>query len=193
MPDAIGMIEVEGVAGIIVGADAARKAANVELLGWESIGGFTTLFVRGSTADIDMALTAAESAAALVAPHVVTASLHQPLPETSQFVGFPLTGTDVAPSGALGLVETRGYGTHVDSNDRMVKAAQVQIAGVLTVHNRVVCSLVVGDIDDVEPAVAAAKQALSGSEWFMSSAVIEQPDVQVLGAFLAAQAGAGAA
>ena len=38
MGKAMGMIEVEGVAGIVLGADAACKAAEVELLGWESIG-----------------------------------------------------------------------------------------------------------------------------------------------------------
>ena len=56
MADAVGMIEVEGVAGIIVGADAAAKAASVELMGWESIGGFTTLFFRGPAGDVDTAL-----------------------------------------------------------------------------------------------------------------------------------------
>ena len=55
MAPAIGMIEVEGVAGIIVGADAAAKAANVKLMGWESIGGFTTLFFRGRIGDVDTA------------------------------------------------------------------------------------------------------------------------------------------
>ena len=44
MPASIGMIEVEGIAGIIVAADAAVKSADVELLGWDSIGGFTTVF-----------------------------------------------------------------------------------------------------------------------------------------------------
>ena len=41
---AIGMIEVEGVAAAIVGADAACKSADVRLMGWESIGGYTTAF-----------------------------------------------------------------------------------------------------------------------------------------------------
>ena len=56
MADAVGMIEVEGVAGIIVGADAAAKAASVELMGWESIGGFTPLFFRGPAGAVATAL-----------------------------------------------------------------------------------------------------------------------------------------
>ena len=80
MAPAIGMIEVEGVAGIIVGADAAAKAANVELMGWESIGGFTTLFFRGGVGDVDTALAAGAEAAKSVVDHVVTAAMHQPQP-----------------------------------------------------------------------------------------------------------------
>ena len=56
MPAAIGLIEVEGVAGIIVAADAAVKAAEVELLGWDSIGGFTTVLFSGSISDVSAAL-----------------------------------------------------------------------------------------------------------------------------------------
>ena len=57
MPAAIGLIEVEGVAGIIVAADAAVKAAEVELLGWDSIGGFTTVLFSGSISDVSAALS----------------------------------------------------------------------------------------------------------------------------------------
>ena len=56
MPASIGLVEVEGVAGIILAADAGCKAADVELLGWGSIGGFTTVFFSGSISDVDAAL-----------------------------------------------------------------------------------------------------------------------------------------
>lgn len=195
MADAIGMIEVEGVAGIIVGADAAVKAATVELAGWESIGGFTTLFVRGGTGDVDTAVQAGAEAARSVVDHVVTAQMHQPQPQTSEFVGFPVDSSvvdGVAMVGALGLVETRGYGAHVESNDAMVKAADVQIARVLTVHNRVVCTLITGSVDDVEQAVTEARQQLGRSEWFLGAAVIQQPQPEVIAAFVQAQTAAGA-
>jgi ethanolamine utilization protein EutM len=194
MPRAIGMIEVEGVAGIIDAADAAAKAATVELLGWESIGGFTTLFVRGDTADVDTALAAGAAAAHTVNGHVVTAPLHQPLPETEQFIGFPLpeAPAQVVAPGALGLIETRGYGAHVAVNDRMVKAADVHIARVLTVHNRVVCTLVTGSIDDVETAVDEARQELAASQWLMGTAVIQQPLPEVLRAFAESATAGGA-
>lgn len=185
MAPAIGMIEVEGVAGIIVGADAAAKAANVELMGWESIGGFTTLFFRGGVGDVDTALAAGAEAAKSVVDHVVTAAMHQPQPETAEFVGFPLSHEGDDPGDlALGMVETRGYGSHVVTNDSMVKAADVHIAKVLTVHNRVVCTLVTGSVDDVEQAVAAARQSLGDSEWLLAVAVISQPLAEVVRAFV---------
>ena len=63
MTSAVGMIEVEGVAGIIAAADAALKAAEIELLGWESIGGFTTLFFQGQLGAVSAALKSGERAA----------------------------------------------------------------------------------------------------------------------------------
>ena len=47
---AVGMIEVQGVAAAIVGADAACKAADVQLVGWSSIGGYTTAFFTDRSA-----------------------------------------------------------------------------------------------------------------------------------------------
>lgn len=185
MADAVGMIEVEGVAGIIVGADAAAKAASVELMGWESIGGFTTLFFRGPAGDVDTALGLGAEAAKGVVDHVVTAAMHQPQPETAGFVGFPLAREGDDPGDlALGLVETRGYGSHVGTNDSMVKAADVRIARVLTVHNRVVCTLVTGSVDDVEQAIDVARQSLDGSEWLLGVAVISHPLADVVRAFV---------
>lgn len=193
MADAIGMIEVEGVAGIIVGADAACKAAGVALMGWESIGGFTTVFFRGSVGDVATALRHGEAAARAVVAHVVAASLDQPQPECASFAGFSVPAGDDAPAPlALGMVETRGYGAHVEANDRMVKAADVAIANVLTVHNRVVCTLVTGAVDAVEQAIDAARQVVAGSEWFLASAVIPQPMGAVVRAFTGTRAGGGA-
>ena len=184
MTQAIGMIEVEGVAGIIVAADAACKAAAVKLAGWESIGGFTTLFVRGEVSDIEASLLAGTAAAATVSGHVVHNSLLQPEAVIDAFIGVPVDpGDPSATAEALGIVETRGYGLHVESNDRMVKEADVTLIHVLTVHDRVVCSLVAGELGAVERAIEGARQVLSGNEWFMGSAVLSQPEACVVSAF----------
>ena len=110
MASATGMIEVEGVGGIIVAADAACKAAMVELTGWESIGGFTTLFVRGTTGDVDAAVRAGAEAARTFVDHVVEASMHQPVPETAEFVGVPAAGVPAARKSAHGVSGARARG-----------------------------------------------------------------------------------
>ena len=48
MADALGMIETRGFVGMVEAADAMVKAARVELVGYEKIGGgFVTSIVRG--------------------------------------------------------------------------------------------------------------------------------------------------
>ena len=87
---AIGMIEVEGIAGIIVAGDAACKTAAVELLGWETIGGYTTIFFSGSVGDVAAALERGVEAAREVVDHVVGAPLNQPEAACRGFVSNPI-------------------------------------------------------------------------------------------------------
>ena len=180
---AIGMVEVEGVAGIIAAADAACKSAQVELLGWDSIGGFTTVFFSGSISDVAAALRSGEEAAKLVAQKVRAAALNQPDAACLNYVTVPVNkALQVAP-GALGLLETQGYSLQVLADDRMVKAAQVEVANVLTVHNRVVCSLILGEVGAVKEALAVGRELAQSSSHFLTSALIAQPVPQVLQAF----------
>ncbi len=183
MSAAIGMIEVEGVAGIILAADAACKAAGVDLLGWESIGGFTTVFLGGSISRVDTALKSGERAARAVVNHVVAAPMTQPEPVCREFASFTEAHERQTPSGALGLIETRGYGVHVTANDHMVKAADVRIHNVLTVHNRVVCSLILGNVASVGEALPVGRASVGAGENFLCDALIPQPLPEVLRAF----------
>jgi carbon dioxide concentrating mechanism protein CcmO len=189
MPAAIGLIEVEGVAGIIVAADAAVKAADVELLGWDSIGGFTTVFFSGSISDVGAALSSGSEAARHVVEHVVAAPVTQPSQACLRFVSYPVQHEVDVRSGALGLIETRGYAAHVYTDDEMVKTAAVDVVAVLTVHNRVVCSLVQGDVGAVREAIARAETRLRDYPHLMSTAVLPQPRPEVLQAFVAPLSG----
>ena len=183
MDVAIGMIEVEGVAGIVVAADAACKAAGVELLGWESIGGFTTVFFEGSISAVTASLSRGEQAAREVVDHVVAAPLTHPEAACRSYITFPVRREAPVRPSALGLLETRGYGVHVHNNDRMVKAAEVEVYNVLTVHNRVVCTLILGDVEAVREALAAGREQVAASEHFLCSALIPRPLPEVLQAF----------
>ncbi len=188
---AVGMIEVQGVAAAIVGADAACKAAEVQLAGWSSIGGYTTAFLTGSISAVAAALQSGEEAARGVIEHVVAAPVHQPAAACRHFVDFPVRSDRDFPAGALGWVETRGYGAHIHTNDQMVKTASVEVINVLTVHDRVVCSLVLGDVGAVTEAIAVAQKLLAGGEHLLSTGLIPQPRPEVLAAYAVPMGGGG--
>jgi ethanolamine utilization protein EutM len=73
---ALGMIETKGRVGASEAADAMTKAAYVDLIGQETIGGgYTTMFVRGDVGAVKAALdagqAAAEKAGELVSVHLI--------------------------------------------------------------------------------------------------------------------------
>ena len=62
--DALGMIETRGFAAMVEASDTMVKAAKVEIVGYEKIGGgYTTAIVRGDVAAVRAALDAGNSAA----------------------------------------------------------------------------------------------------------------------------------
>ena len=74
--DALGMIETRGFAAMVEAADAMVKAAKVELIGHESIGGgYVTVIVRGDVAAVKAAVDAGAQAASplgkVIAAHVI--------------------------------------------------------------------------------------------------------------------------
>ena len=76
MSDALGMIETKGFVAMVEAADAMVKAAKVELVGFEKIGGgFVTAVVRGDVAAVKAATEAGQRAAErvgeLVAVHII--------------------------------------------------------------------------------------------------------------------------
>jgi ethanolamine utilization protein EutM len=61
---ALGMVETRGLVGAIEAADAMVKAANVELIGSEYVGGgFVTVMVRGDVGAVKAATDAGAAAA----------------------------------------------------------------------------------------------------------------------------------
>ena len=76
MSEALGMIETKGFVGMVEACDAMVKAARVELVGYERIGGgFVTAIVRGDVAAVKAAVEAgsraAEKVGELVSVHVI--------------------------------------------------------------------------------------------------------------------------
>lgn len=76
MSDALGMIETRGFSAMTEAADAMVKAARVDLVGYEQIGGgFVTAIVRGDVAAcraaVDAGTRAAEKVGEVVSSHVI--------------------------------------------------------------------------------------------------------------------------
>lgn len=76
MSEALGMIETKGFVGMVEASDAMVKAARVELVGYERIGGgYVTAIVRGDVAAVKAAVEAgsraAEKVGQLVSVHVI--------------------------------------------------------------------------------------------------------------------------
>lgn len=64
---ALGILETKGLSALIEGSDAAIKAADIELVGWDKIGsGLVTAFFRGDVAAVKAGLDAGAAAAAQV-------------------------------------------------------------------------------------------------------------------------------
>lgn len=73
---ALGLLETQGLTGVIEGADAMLKAADVQIVGKEKIGAaHVTVMVRGDVASvksaIDAGAAAAEKVGTLVSAHVI--------------------------------------------------------------------------------------------------------------------------
>ena len=89
MADALGMIETRGFIGMVEASDAMVKAAKVELVGYERIGGgYVTAIVRGDVAAVKAATEAGARAASkvgeMVSVHII------PRPHDNVDLALPL-------------------------------------------------------------------------------------------------------
>ena len=74
--EALGMVETRGLVGAVEAADTMVKAANVTLVGKETVGGgFVTVMVRGDVGAVqaatDAGAEAAKAVGELVSVHVI--------------------------------------------------------------------------------------------------------------------------
>jgi microcompartment protein CcmL/EutN len=95
MAEALGMIETKGFAAMVEASDAMVKAAKVELVSYEKIGGgYVTAIVRGDVAAVKAAVEAgvrgAEKVGEVVSVHVI------PRPHLNIDLVLPLGRTEQA-------------------------------------------------------------------------------------------------
>jgi microcompartment protein CcmL/EutN len=97
MTDALGMIETRSFPAVVEAADAAVKAARVELVSYEKTGGgYTTIVVRGDVAAVRAACDAAQTAAGRVGDVVTVHVIARPHDQVDAVM--PL-GRTPAPAG----------------------------------------------------------------------------------------------
>lgn len=102
LTNALGEIEVLGLAAAIEAADVAVKAANVRLIGYETTdgAGMVTVKVEGQVSSVSAAVAAAAAAAARVSTVFATSVIPRPDPQLGDVVLSPLTVGLGAPTSA---------------------------------------------------------------------------------------------
>ena len=79
---AIGVLETDGFVPLIEGADAAVKAANVDMVEWRNIGhGYVSFVVEGEVAAVRSAIEAGRTAASSVGEVISEIVIPRPVNE----------------------------------------------------------------------------------------------------------------
>ena len=100
MADALGMIETRGFAAMVEAADAMVKAAKVELVSYEKIGGgYVTAVVRGDVAAVKAATEAGAHAAERVGEVVSVHIIPRPHANVDDVIPLGREGGKLAESG----------------------------------------------------------------------------------------------
>ena len=93
MGEALGMIETKGLVAMIEASDAMLKAARVELVGYEKIGGgYVTAIIRGDVAAVKAAVEAGTLAAQKVGEIVSTHVIPRPHENVDSVLPLGRTG-----------------------------------------------------------------------------------------------------
>jgi ethanolamine utilization protein EutM len=80
--NAIGILETRGFAPLVLGADAALKAANVELVEWRQVGsGYVSCVLQGDVAAVRSAMDAGADAASKIGEVISQLVIPRPVDE----------------------------------------------------------------------------------------------------------------
>jgi ethanolamine utilization protein EutM len=87
--EAIGMIEMKGLSSLLAATDAALKAADVTMLGWEKVGsGYCTAFFKGDVAAVKAATDAGAASGAQIGEVIAVRVIPRPHDELDQLGSF---------------------------------------------------------------------------------------------------------
>jgi len=194
---ALGFIEVPFLSVAAVVADAAAKAAEVRVLGFEATGNEHLLIrLAGGVAEVAVALATAERTAATLGTAVVVHSLSRPADGLASLIHLPnaqnpLYGgrdqflpTDFPPNEntvmnqqnqAIGILETQGLTAILEATDAMLKTANVTLVGKEKIGAAYVTVIVRGDVAAVTAAIEAGSKAVGSLGKLIAAHVIARP------------------
>jgi carbon dioxide concentrating mechanism protein CcmO len=161
---ALGLVSTCSFPAMVGTADMMLKTSGVHLIGYEKIGsGHCTAIVRGSIADVRLAVESgvqtAEQFGQLVSSLVIPRpypNLEVVLPINSRLSLFAEDSNyNRLSNQAIGLVETRGFPALVGAADAMLKAADVQLAAYEKIGAGLCTAIIRGSVANVAVAVEA--------------------------------------
>lgn len=160
---ALGVVSTTSFPAIIGVADAMIKSSDVYLVGYEKTGGGQcSAIVRGGVADVRMAVHAgvetAKQFGQLVSSSLIPrpmADMEKVLPILPRLGDLEGVGETHMSSGAIGLLETRGFPAMVGAADAMTKAAEVELISHETIGEGLCTILIRGSLSNVAIAVEA--------------------------------------
>jgi microcompartment protein CcmL/EutN len=196
--NALGFIEVPFLSVAAVVADAAAKAARVQILGFEATGNENILIRLGGqgVSDVEAALSVANETATRLGTAAIVQAIARPIDALAGMIHFPnaqnpLYGgrdqflpTDFPTNKnkimnhkqeALGILETQGLTAMLEATDAMLKAANVTLVGKEKIGAAYVTVIVKGDVAAVTAAVDAGSKAIGSLGKLIAAHVIARP------------------
>ena len=160
---ALGMVSTHSFPAVVGTADAMLKSSDVMLIGYEKTGaGHCTAVVRGGVADVRMAVEAGTATAQQFGQFVSSSLIPRPLPNLEAVLPICMhldeldrIGKGHVGSGALGLLETRGFPAMVGAADAMTKSAEVQVVAHQSIGDGLCTVIIRGSLSNVAIAVEA--------------------------------------
>jgi microcompartment protein CcmL/EutN len=202
---ALGILEITGLAPAMAALDAMDKAAGVRLVQLESNDFYgVVLKVAGSVSDVQAALAAGKATAetmggkpvgtvlnhpderawaALKSPVETSPLIQQPVVKNPNYevLGQPGEGKTMADNiSALGFIETQGFTAVFEAIDSACKAANVEVIGKEKLGGGYITVIVKGDVAAVKAAVEAGSAKVQGLGKLIASHVIARPSAAVL-------------
>ena len=173
---AMGIMETTGYIGAVAAADAATKAAVVQVARFNvGSGGRIAVMITGAVGHIQAAMEDAVVAAKLAGGFENKSLVTLPDPQIVSC--FAHTASSAVPQGsALGMIETRSTVALAKAMDEMIKGAKVAYEGSMKVGFYLTAGVVRGAVGDVKVALELGALEARRHGGLVATYLIPQPD-----------------